>query len=121
MEDYFSGTSKIGLESGDTSYLSSLKSPVQSRSRGWNVLHYACQLRRLSSIHSILSNPKPITYLSSPDLSERRPCDLLPSPELSFFSLYSWGVGSDYQLGYPKDKQLQPKKIDLRPSIHPAE
>lgn len=121
MENLFKSKRKSDLESGDLTCLTCIKSLEKDPNRGWNVLHYACQLRNVSSIYSILSSKNPVSYLASTDKASRRPCDLLPVPELNFFNLYSWGVGSDYQLGYPKEKQLQAKKIELFPIVFPSE
>jgi hypothetical protein len=55
------------------------------------------------------------------DKNDRRPCDLLPLPELNLFNLYTFGVAPDFQLGYAKDKQGFPKKVDFHSLKHPAE
>ena len=99
------------LEAQDFSAFSSPPSG-KSESRGWSSLHYACQSRLISGIISSLSlrRPESLTDLGK---DQNRACDLLPVPELSHFNLYSFGFASDYQLGYAKEKQLIPKKIDF--------
>ncbi|CAG9318293.1 unnamed protein product [Blepharisma stoltei] len=93
----------------------------KSPTRQWNILHYACQLRELQWIHYILQRSKKShILLTGLDSSLNRPCDLLPineSPNLG--QLYSWGAGPDYQLGYAKEKQINPKKLEFSPSHLP--
>lgn len=92
----------------------------KSESRGWSSLHYACQYRLISGIISSLSQRKP-EALTDLGKDQSRACDLLPVPELSHFNLYSFGFASDYQLGYAKEKQLIPKKIDFHSLKAPIE
>lgn len=121
MDEIFKGKKKKGLETGDISLLMSIKNNRKSKEREWNGFHYSCSYRSVEGIMSIMSNLRSSEPLLDTDPSGLRPCDLLPIPELNFFNLYSWGVGTDYQLGYPKDKQPYPKKIDLKPSNYPPE
>ena len=121
MDSIFAGIFYKGLENGDTKLLSNIKSNEKNKARNWNGLHYACQYRNIPGIAAILKNLRGYDALLETDYFGQRPCDLLPLPEITFFNLYSWGVGADYQLGYPKDKQLFPKKIDIKPLNYPAE
>jgi hypothetical protein len=110
----------IGLENSSLSCLLNVRTNARSSSRNWTGLHYACAFRSIPGIFSILSNKLSDSLTAqSPDCT--RPCDLLPLPELSLCTLYSWGVGSDYQLGYPKDRQHVAKRVDLGSWHQPTE
>mmetsp|Transcript_2118 Transcript_2118/g.3387 ORF Transcript_2118/g.3387 Transcript_2118/m.3387 type:complete len:605 (-) Transcript_2118:1357-3171(-) len=111
------------LETGDFSQVfdqkaATLKNPI----RGWNALHYACQFRNLSAMLGILKKaPYPTDMLAAQDNSGQRPCDLLPLSEGNFGSLFSWGVGPDFQLGYSKEKQNLPRKVEFTSLYEPEE
>ena len=111
------------LETGDFSQVcdqkaGTLKNPI----RGWNALHYACQFRNLPAMLGILKKTNyPAGMLAAQDNSGQRPCDLLPLSEGNFGSLFSWGVGPDFQLGYSKEKQNLPRKVEFTSLYEPEE
>lgn len=109
-----------GLESGDFSVFSTIQA-CKSPLRTWTPLHYACQYRTLSGLITLLHQKSTIPSLTDLDNSNSRPCDLLPTPSLSHFNLYTYGKAPDYQLGYPKDKQTYPKKVDFHSPKTPTQ
>jgi hypothetical protein len=121
MEEKFNCTLYLGLENGDLSALFEIPQSAKSKLRSWTPIHYASAFRSLTGITHCLRSLKSSEVLQNTENKTIRPCDLLPTPELSLFNLYTWGVGSDYQLGYAKDKQLHPKKIEMLTPRHPAQ